>query len=148
MAQETGDALATHTFKVQLGGIQVETVQEVTGLSMELDTIDVVQVTAQGQLLIRKLPGARKGGEVTITRGMDKASDFTEWIKETFQNGDVEAARQQLSIIFTDAKGGQDRTINLKNAWAQKWEGPSLKAGDAQPATEKVTIVFEDIEFN
>ena len=148
MAQESGDALATHTFKVQLGGIQVETVQEVSGLSMELDSIDVVQVTQQGQLLIRKLPGARKGGEVTITRGMDQASSFTEWIKQTFQQGDVDAARQQLSIIFTDATGGQDRTINLKNAWAQKWEGPGLKAGDAQPATEKVTIVFEDIEFN
>ncbi|MEO3754715.1 phage tail protein [Streptomyces sp. B6B3] len=148
MAQETGDALATHTFKVQLGGIQVETVQEVSGLSMELDTIDVVQVTAQGQLLIRKLPGARKGGEVTITRGMDQASSFTEWIKQTFQQGDVDGARQQLSIIFTDSMSGGDRTINLKNAWAQKWEGPGLKAGDAQPATEKVTIVFEDIEFN
>ncbi|PJE97969.1 phage tail protein [Streptomyces carminius] len=148
MAQETGDTLATHTFKVQLGGVQVETVQEISGLSMELDSIDVVQITQQGQLLVRKLPGARKGGEVTITRGMDQASSFTEWIKKTFQQGDISAAREQLSIIFTDAKGGQDRTINLKNAWANRWEGPSLKAGDAQPATERVTVVFEDIEFN
>ncbi|MDH6137740.1 phage tail-like protein [Kitasatospora sp. MAA4] len=148
MPSESGDTLATHTFKVQLGSIQVETVQEVSGLTMELDTIDVVQVNAQGKLIVRKLPGARKGGEVTITRGMDKASSFTTWIKQTFENGDVGSARQQLSIIFTDAKGDQDRTINLKNAWASKWEGPSLKAGDGQPATEKVTIVFEDIEFN
>ncbi|MEE1940287.1 phage tail protein [Streptomyces sp. TRM 70361] len=148
MAQETGDTLATHKFKVQLGGVQVETVQEVSGLSMELDSIEVTQVTQQGQLLIRKLPGARKGGEVTITRGMDQASSFTEWIKKTFQDGDVDSAREQLSIIFTDSAGGQERTINLKNAWAQRWEGPGLKAGDAQPATERVTIVFEDIEFN
>jgi phage tail-like protein len=144
MAQ--GDTLSTHIFQVELGGVAVESVQEVSGLSVEVDAIEVTQVTASGQYLIKKLPGARKGGEVTISRGLDKSSAFSEWIEKVFEQGSVDEARKNISIIITDAKNTPVRRINLENAWVSKWEGPGLKAG-ASPATEKVTIVFETIAF-
>ena len=142
-----GDTLSTHIFQVELGGVAVESVQEISGLTMELDAIEVAQVTPAGQYLIKKLAGARKGGEVTITRGMDKSSAFSQWIKQTFEHGRVDQARKNLSIIFVDSTNTPQRRINLENAWVNKWEGPDLKAGDASPAVEKVTVVFETIEF-
>jgi phage tail-like protein len=141
-----GDSFIVHTFQVELGKARVESVQEVSGLTMELDSIEVNQVTPTGKYIIRKLPGARKGGEVTITRGLDKSSAFTDWIKDTFEKGDVNSARQQLSIVITDSKSSDQRRFDLSNAWVSKWEGPGLKAGEATAATEKVTIVFEDIK--
>ncbi|MFI9527136.1 phage tail protein [Micromonospora fluostatini] len=141
----TGDSFVVHTFQVELGGIQVELVEEVSGLTVELDSIEVKQVTPTGELIIRKIPGARKAGEVTITRGLDQSSSFTEWIKETFLKGSVDAARQNISIIITNADKSQTRRFDLTNAWVSKWEGPSLKAGDTSPATEKVTVVYEEI---
>ena len=140
-----GDALSTHLFGVQLGGYLVESIQEVSGMTVEEDVVETKQVTPDGKPLIRKQPGARKGGEVTITRGLDKSSQFTEWIKETLNKGAVEAARQNLTIEIKDTQGETVRRIQLMQGWASKWEGPSLKAGESTAATEKVTITFEEI---
>ncbi|MGC9670025.1 phage tail protein [Planosporangium sp. 12N6] len=142
---ETGDTLIVHKFQVELGGIQVESVQEVSGLTVELDAIEVTQVTPKGEYIIRKLPGARKGGEVTITRGLDKSSAFTKWIEQVFKKGAISAARKNISVILVDAENTNQRRFDMKNAWVSRWEGPSLKAGDPSAATEKVTVVFEDI---
>jgi phage tail-like protein len=148
MAAGPGDTFATHIFQIELGGVAVEQVQEVSGLTVELDTIEVTQVTAKGKYIIRKIPGAPKGGEVTITRGMDKSKAFSDWILAAFEKGDVGEARKNISIIYVDAKNTHGRQVNLTNAWVSKWEGPELKAGEASPATEKVTIVFEEIKFS
>jgi phage tail-like protein len=140
-----GDALSTHLFGVQLGGYLVESIQEVSGLTVEEDVVETQQVTSEGKPLIRKQPGARKGGEVTITRGLDKSSEFTKWIKETLNKGAVQTARQNLTIEIKDTEGQTVRRIQLMQGWASKWEGPSLKAGESTAATEKVTITFEEI---
>jgi phage tail-like protein len=140
-----GDALSTHVFGVQLGGYLVESIQEVSGLTVEEDVVETSQVTPDGKPLIRKQPGARKGGEVTITRGLDKSSQFTEWIKETLNKGAVETARQNLTIEIKNTEGDTVRRIQLMQGWASRWEGPSLRAGESTAATEKVTITFEEI---
>ncbi|MTE17748.1 phage tail protein [Streptomyces sp. TRM43335] len=140
----TGDALSTHVFGVQLGGYLVESVQEISGLTVEEDVVEVHQVN-NGKQIIRKQPGARKAGEITITRGLDQSSEFTNWIKETLNNGAVNTARQNLTIEIMDSEGTTVRRIQLMQGWASKWEGPSLKAGESSAATETVTIVFEEI---
>jgi phage tail-like protein len=141
-----GDALTTHIFGVQLGGYMVESLQEVSGLTVEEDVVEVYQVTATGKPIIRKQPGAQKGGEVTLTRGLDQSSEFTKWLKETLENGAVTAARQNITIEVKDTEGNSVRRMQLMNAWASKWEGPSLKAGESSAATEKVTLTFEEIK--
>ncbi|SDD75166.1 phage tail protein [Actinokineospora iranica] len=140
-----GDALSTHVFGVQLGGYSVESIQEISGLTVEEDVVEVFQVTSQGKPLVRKQPGAQKGGEVTITRGLDQSGEFTKWIKETLNKGAVSAARQNLTVEIKDSEGSTVRRLQLMNGWASKWEGPSLKAGESSAATEKVTITFEQI---
>ncbi|RKT55332.1 phage tail protein [Saccharothrix australiensis] len=141
-----GDALSTHIFGVQLGGFTVESLQEVSGLTVEEDVVEVPQVTPTGKPLLRKQPGAQKGGEVTITRGLDVSAEFTKWLKETLEKGAVSAARQNVTIEVKDSEGNTVRRMQLMNAWASKWEGPSLKAGESTAATEKVTLVFEEIK--
>ncbi|GAA3189017.1 MULTISPECIES: phage tail protein [Streptomyces] len=141
----TGDALSTHIFGVQLGGYLVESIQEISGLTVEEDVVEVKQVTAEGKRIIRKQPGGRQAGEITITRGLDQSSEFTNWIKETLNNGAVNTARQNLTIEIKDTEGNTVRRIQLMQGWASKWEGPSLQAGESSAATETVTIVFEEI---
>ncbi|MER6631456.1 phage tail protein [Streptomyces sp. NPDC000987] len=140
-----GDALSTHVFGVQLGGYRVESIQEISGLTVEEDVVEVKQVSDQGKQIIRKQPGARQAGEVTITRGLDKSSEFTKWIKETLNKGAVSSARQNLTIEIMDSELNTVRRIQLMQGWVSRWEGPSLKAGESSPATESVTIVFEEI---
>ncbi|MCX3059543.1 phage tail protein [Streptomyces beihaiensis] len=140
-----GDALSTHVFGVQLGGYRVESIQEIAGLTVEEEVVEVKQVSDRGKQIIRKQPGARQAGEVTITRGLDKSSEFTKWIKETLNKGAVSSARQNLTIEIMDSELNTVRRIQLMQGWVSKWEGPSLKAGESAPATESVTIVFEEI---
>ncbi|WP_199442202.1 phage tail protein [Umezawaea beigongshangensis] len=140
-----GDALSTHVFGVQLGGYLVESVQEISGLTVEEEVVEVRQVTSDGKQIIRKQPGARQSGEITIVRGLDKSSSFTDWIKETLNKGAVNAARQNLTIEIKDSESQTVRRIQLMQGWASKWEGPSLKAGESSAATETVTITFEEI---
>ncbi|MDH6113637.1 phage tail-like protein [Kitasatospora sp. MAP12-15] len=144
---DPGYAVATHIFTVKLGAYEVETVQEVSGLSFELESIDHSEVTSAGKLLVRKLAGARKGGEVTISRGVDTSPTFTNWLKTSLISGNVASARQTISIIIKDSADTTVRTINLQKAWAKKWEGPTLTAGGSTAAIEKVTLVFEDVDF-
>ncbi|MFJ6617974.1 phage tail protein [Kitasatospora sp. NPDC091335] len=140
-----GDPLSTHIFGVQLGGYNVESVKEISNLTVEQDVVEYKQVTQEGKLIVRKQPGARLPGEVTITRGLDKSGAFTDWIKETLNNGAINTARQNLTIEVKDTTGATLRRIQLINAWASRWEGPTLSAGESSPATETVTIVFEEI---
>ncbi|MEV5508641.1 phage tail protein [Streptomyces orinoci] len=140
-----GDALVTFTFGLELGKFQVETVQDVSGLTMEQDVVEIKQITSTGHLLIRKQPGARKSGEVTITRGLDKSKVFTNWIKLTLEKGDLEHARENVTIALKDANRKTVRRIQLTNCWASRWEGPTLDVGQSAAATEKVTLTFEDI---
>ncbi|MFF3784086.1 phage tail protein [Streptomyces sp. NPDC001933] len=141
----TGDSFSSSTFAIELGKFQVETVQSVSGLQLEQDVAAVRQVSPTGELLIRKQPGAQKTGEITITRGMDKSTAFTDWIKATLVNADLDPARQNITIALKDAKKQTVRRIHLTNAWTSRWEGPSLGASDSGPATEQVTITYEDI---
>jgi phage tail-like protein len=142
-----GDALSTHIFGVQLGGFMVESLQEVSGLTVEEDVVEVFQVNpTTGKPMIRKQPGAQKGGEVTITRGLDKSVEFTKWLTETLEKGAIAAARQNITIEVKDSEGNSVRRMQLMNAWANKWEGPTLKAGESSAATETVTLTFEEIK--
>jgi phage tail-like protein len=144
MAQ--GDTLSTHRFGVELGSVTVESVKEVSGLTVEQDVIETQQVTPTGERINKKQPGGQKGGEVTITRGLDKSTEFTAWIKKTLLDGDVEGARENLTIEIQDSRGESVRRMQLYDCWVSKWEGPSFSAGESNPATEQVTIVFERIE--
>ncbi|MEU5537418.1 phage tail protein [Streptomyces sp. NPDC020362] len=141
----TGDTFSSSTFAIELGKFQVETVQDVSGLTLEQDVVETRQVSATGELIVRKQPGARKTGEITIVRGMDKSTAFTDWIKATLVNADLDSTRQNITIALKDAKKQTVRRIHLTNAWASRWEGPQLGAADSGTATEQVTITYEDI---
>jgi phage tail-like protein len=141
----TGNTLSTHLFAIDLGKFQVETVQDVGGLVWEQDVVEVRQVTPTGELLVRKQPGARKSGQITVTRGMDKSTAFTDWIRASLVDKDFDGARQDVTVSLMDPRKTVVRRVRLTNAFASRWEGPSLQAGGAGPAVEQVTIDYEDI---
>ncbi|GAA3356971.1 MULTISPECIES: phage tail protein [Saccharopolyspora] len=141
-----GDSLSVHRFGVQLGGVTVESIKEVSGLTVEQDVVETQQVTDTGKMMNKKQPGGHKGGEVTITRGMTESPEFTKWLKKTVSDGEVEDARENLTIEVMEPNGTVVRRIQLYDAWVSKWEGPGLNAGESNAATEKATITFERIE--
>ncbi|MET8682709.1 phage tail protein [Streptomyces sp. NPDC004732] len=140
------EKLTTFRFLISLGNFQVETAQSVSDLTYGQDVVEIKQMSASGDLIIHKQPGPRQSGEVTITRGLDKSQVFTDWVKKTLEDRDLDAARENVTITLLDAQGNPARYFHLSNAWASQWSGPGgMDASGADPATETVTLQYDDI---
>lgn len=144
MSLMQGDSLTSHNFGLQIDGVMVEYLQEVSGLTLEQDIIVSQQNTAQGKIETAILPGVKKNGQCTVVRGMTQSSAFTQWINDSI-NGQMSTARKNASIIMMDYEDNPVKRYNLRNAWCSKIDASSLKAGEAAVLTETVTIVFEEL---
>ncbi|MGP3967250.1 phage tail protein [Streptomyces sp. 6N223] len=144
MSLQDADSLTSHNFGLQIDGVMVEYLQEVSGLTMEQDTIESPQNSADGRPTIKVLPGTKKNGQCTVVRGMTESSAFTEWINQSI-SGQMSQARKNASIIMMDYELTPMKRYNLRNAWCSKVDTSTVKAGEAAVLTETVTIVFEEL---
>ena len=144
MSLQEADSLTSHSFGLQIDGVMVEYLQEVSGLTMEQDTIESPQNSANGQPTISILPGTKKSGSCTVVRGMTQSASFTEWINQSIA-GQMSSARKNASIIMMDYEHNPVKRYNLRKAWCSKIDASTVKAGEAAALTESVTIVFEEL---
>ncbi|MFE5126374.1 phage tail protein [Streptomyces sp. NPDC056669] len=134
------DALTTHTFQVDLGNIQVETLKTVSGLSIGEDVIEIRSRTTVQDLVDCIDADVAQPGEIKLVLTADQAKTLTE-AKETAKGTDG----QDAVLTIFDRGGEPVQRIHLSSAWASRWEGPSLGTTESGPATETVTITYEDI---
>jgi len=139
------DKAVGHSFGLEFDGIQIASIQEVSGLKMEQDVIELKHNTADGKYEIKKLPGRWKAPEITLTRGLTDDSSFDKWVKDS-QFGKMTAARKGGAIIVFDYEGKPIKRYKLTNAWPKSLEIGSLKAGDTSVLTEKLVITCERLE--
>jgi phage tail-like protein len=143
-----GDVLRADIFTVELGKFQVATYQEASGLAFGQDATEAKTVTPKGQLLARKLPGARQLPDITLSRPMDANHAWTDWVVQSATSQDVDEARANIGITLLDTKRNPILRVNLHNAWAKSWEGPALQAGNSEAAIEKITLAYDDITID
>jgi len=139
------DKAVGHSFGLEFDGIQITSIQEVSGLKMEQDVIELKHNTAQGKYEIKKLPGRWKAAEITLTRGLTDSTSFDKWVKDS-QFGKMADARKHGAIVVYDYEGTEIKRYNLTNAWPKSLEIGSLKAGDTAVLTEKLVITCERLE--
>ncbi|MFE5868316.1 phage tail protein [Streptomyces roseifaciens] len=140
-----GDTFVANHFVIELGKFQVATFQEVSGLQVGSDVVETQQVSPTGDLIERKQPGPRATGQITLSRAMDQNTTLLDWVNTTSEKGDLDTARQNVSIAILDSQKNVARRFNLANAWASEWSGPGLAASSGSAAVESVTIVYEEI---
>jgi len=145
MALPDLDTSVGHSFGLEVDGIAITAINEVSGLKMEQDVIELKQNTANGKYMIKKLPGRPKAGEVTLTRGLTADSSFEKWVKDA-HFGKMPSARKGGAIIVFDYEGNAIKRYKLTNAWPKSLEIGSLKAGDTSVLTEKLVITYEQLE--
>jgi phage tail-like protein len=134
-----------HSFGLEVDGIQIKMISEVTGLKMEQDVIELKQNTPDGKYMICKLPGRPKAGEITLTRGLTGDNSFEKWIKDA-HFGAMGNARKGGAIIVFDYEGKPVKRYKLTNAWPKSLEIGSLKAGDTAVLTEKLVLTYEMLQ--
>jgi phage tail-like protein len=145
MALPELDTSVGHSFGLEVDGVQIRQINEVTGLKMEQDVIELKQNTPDGKYVIKKLPGRPKAGEVTLTRGLTADNSFEKWVKDS-HFGKMGDARKGGSIVVYDYEGVAIKRYKLTNAWPKSLEISSLKAGDTSVLTEKLVVTYEQME--
>jgi len=61
------------------------------------------------------------------------------------EQGDVEGARMNGSIIMYDSEGNQSARWNFIRGWPQKVSGPSFNATSNEIGVEELVIVHEGL---
>jgi phage tail-like protein len=146
MALPEGDSSVAHTFGVEIDGIQIKSITELSGLKMEQDVIEYKSNTAtDGKYAIKKLAGRPKAGECTLIRGLTDDQSFDKWIHDA-QLGNMSGARKNGAITVYGPDGSAIKRYNLTNAWPKSLELTSMKAGDTSVLTEKLVLTYEKCE--
>ena len=145
MAFPTGDKGVGHSFGLEFDGITIKSINEVSGLKMEQDVVELKENGPDGKYVIRKLPGRPKVPDITLTRGLSEDQSFEKWIKDS-QFGKMPDVRKGGAIIVYDYTGEAVKRYKLTNAWPRSLEIGSMKAGDTSVLTEKLVLTCEMIE--
>ena len=145
MALPTDDSAVGHSFGLEFDGVTITKIQQVEGLKMEQDVIELKENSNEGKYFLRKLPGRPQGGELTLTRGLTADQSFENWVKAS-RFGQMPQARKGGTIIVFDFIGTPLKRYKLENAWPKSLEIGSLKAGDTSVLTEKLVVTYDHMD--
>jgi phage tail-like protein len=134
------------SFGLEIDGIEIKDIQEVDGLKLESDEIELKANTLDGKYVNKRLPGRKKAGELTFTRGITSDKTWFTWIDHVFK-GDIMAARKHGVVKIYNYKGELAQEFKFINGWPKSVEVSTLKAGDTSVVTEKLTMVHEGLEL-
>lgn len=139
------DLMTTFSFVLEIQGVEMASFRKCSGVEAETETIEYKEATKDGKMIIRKVPGAMKWSDINLERRIDESKALWDWRKQVEQ-GDVDAARRDGSIVIKDSMKTEVARWNFRAGWPSKWTGAELDAGANDVATEKVTITHEGLE--
>lgn len=143
---DPNDALGAYNFQIEVDGITLAQFKEVSGLSIEIKVIEHEEVTPGGVPIIKKIPGPKKWGDITLKRGKTEDKGWWDWIN-TIHQGNITSGRRNGSIVLYDYALGEKARWNFLNAWPSKVSVSGLKAGGSEVVVEECTLVHEGLEF-
>ena len=139
------DAIASYHFAVEIDGVELAQFSELSGITSEIDVIELKENTKDGKPLIKKLPGARKPPTITLKRAKNASMALWNWHYDMYQ-GNVMAARKTGSVVLYDYQYGEVARYNFTNGWVNKVTMGAAKAGSNEVLMEEVSIVCEELK--
>ncbi len=145
MAGEGKDPLVQFSYALDLGGKVKGYFTECSGLGSEHDVVEHKVVDEKGRQMVKMVPGRIKWDKITLKRGITDAKDIWDWRKKV-EDGQVEAARIDGSIIMMDQELKPVARWNFEGGWPSKVSGPQLKSASNEIGVEELTIVHHRLE--
>ncbi|HEU4420999.1 MAG TPA: phage tail protein [Pilimelia sp.] len=139
------DAIGNYAYQIEIDRVTLAQFKEVSGLQAEIQVIEHRENKPKGIPVIKKLPGARKWGDITLKRGKTDNPAFWKWLKEV-QDGKIDSARRNASIVLYDYERGEKARFNIMNCWPSKVSVGNLQAGGSEVTLEECTLVHEGLE--
>ena len=135
------DPFRSFNFRLEIDNTPVAAFSEVEGLTSDGDAADY-RTGMDIPLTLRKLPGLRKYGPITLKRGMVKDSTLWDWFRNIATG---QADRRNGSVILMDEQRNDVLRWHFLSGWPNKVEGPKLNAGGNEVAIESIQIIVEEI---
>ncbi len=135
------DPYRTYNFRLEIDNTPVAAFSEVSGLTSDGDSADY-RTGMDIPLTLRKLPGLRKYGPITLKRGMLHDATLWDWYRN-IATGSPD--RRNGTVVLMDETQHDVLRWHFENAWPNKMDGPSLKAGASEVAIESIELIVEDI---
>ncbi len=139
---DRNDPYGAFNFLVEVDGVTVAAFSEVSGLNTESDVIEY-RVGAE-DITVRKLPGLKKFGNITLKRGFTASDELWKWRKEVL---DGATTRHSGTIVLLNEGRRAAIKWTFREAWPSKWEGPAFNAKTSEVAIEMLELACEGIEL-
>ena len=145
MAEAAKDGLISSFFSLEITGKMVGAFREVTNLGSENAVVEDKSRGPDGKYIIKKIPGTLKWNDITLKQGLTDNMDMWKW-RKLVEEGKVNDARANGSIIMYDTAGKSIARWNLVNCWPSKLSGPAGKADGNEIAVQEMTLAHEGYE--
>jgi phage tail-like protein len=136
--------LLQYNFLLEIDGTSdaVAGFTEVSGINMESDIVEYRE--GADTATVRKMPGLRKYGNITLKRGYTTNTELWDW-RKTVIDGATE--RKSGVIILLNESREPVLRWEFSQAWVSKYDGPALNATANEAAIEAIEIAVEDVRL-
>ena len=126
----------------QASGISDTSFQEVSGISSELDTEDVVE--GGENRFVHRLPKGVKHPILSLKRGIaSESSPLMKWCKRVLEGDLIAKIAPQLMIVYLmDAEKTPIRAWSFANAYPVSWEVEGFGSEKSEVAIEKINLSY------
>jgi phage tail-like protein len=131
-------------FRLEIAGIEAAAFSEVSGLTSEYEVIEYRE-GSDAVSSVRKLPGLRKFGNVTLKRGLVADKGLWDWHDGIADNP---ADRRAVAISLLGPGNEPVCRWKLRNAWPSKYEGPVLDADSSAVAIETLVLAHDGLDLD
>ncbi|RIK37323.1 MAG: phage tail protein [Chloroflexi bacterium] len=139
------DPVVSAWFGVEFQGQVQGAFRECTGMGSENEVVEYKASGPKGEYVVKKVPGRMKWNNITLKRGITSTMDMWQW-RKLVEQGDVEAARKNGSIVMFDTAGREVARWDFVNAWPNKITGPTANATNNEVGIEELEITHEGYE--
>lgn len=129
---------------LEIDGITEGIFQSVDGLNSETEIIEHRHTGPKGNLIINKVPGALKWGNITMKRGITDDKKLQDWRKK-IEDGQIEANRKSGTITLYSPDLKPVAKYNFVKAWPTKWNASTLDATQNSMAIETLELAHEGL---
>ena len=135
------DPFRTFNFRLEIDGIDVAAFSDVKGLQSDGEIADY-RTGVDIPLTNRKLPGLRKFGPISLSRGMVKDATLWDWYRNIV-NGKPD--RRNGTVVLMDEQRSDVLRWNFESAWPNKMQVSDFKASGNEVAVETIELIVENI---
>jgi len=135
------DPYKNYRFLMEIDGIVQAGFSECSGFGSE---VEIVEYREGGDdATVRKLRGKASYPDISLKWGITDSRELYDWHLAAVK-GNIQ--RKNGSIILLDDTGEEKVRWNFFQAWASKYEAPSLDAKGSDVAIDTLTVTCERLE--